>query len=315
MKSRDFLCNLPGEFSVFKCRKCGFCFQNPRPVTEELSRLYPETYAPHRSDDNANDQISFSPVFRDYLKRKKGYSHLSNKSRLGWKSSPLFDFYRRWKAAVRLIPDYVPNGTLLEIGCGSGARLSELHLLGWTDLVGIEPVAAAARNARRLGFSIIETTAEAALPSLETGRFDSVIMSMVLEHLFDPFGMIRQIHRILKPGGQFLFSTIAADSLDAVLFGPYAVYVDLPRHFSHFTSWDLRTMLKVGFRVEGLFRQPGLFDFIRAVERKKAAQCATFLDRIVIRLAKSRFGPLLDQLNLFLPLSSRVSVISRRNTT
>jgi SAM-dependent methyltransferase len=45
-----------------------------------------------------------------------------------------------------------------------------------------------------------------ALPFLEA-RFDGVVLTEVLEHCTDPFAAIREVHRVLKPGGTLLVTS------------------------------------------------------------------------------------------------------------
>jgi ribosomal protein S27E len=41
-KAKDLYNNLPGEFNVVKCNKCGLVFTNPRPYGKELEKYYPD---------------------------------------------------------------------------------------------------------------------------------------------------------------------------------------------------------------------------------------------------------------------------------
>ena len=55
---------------------------------------------------------------------------------------------------------------------------------------------------------------EDALATFPDAHFDVIISSMVLEHLLNPFAVVAEIARTLKPGGELLFSTVIRDSLD-----------------------------------------------------------------------------------------------------
>ena len=44
LTGHDLLHNLPGEFTVVKCRSCGLMRTNPRPTQETISFYYPDRY-------------------------------------------------------------------------------------------------------------------------------------------------------------------------------------------------------------------------------------------------------------------------------
>ena len=41
---------------------------------------------------------------------------------------------------------------------------------------------------------------------VEDHRFDAVLFTQVMEHLPDPLAVLRELHRVLKPGGRLLYS-------------------------------------------------------------------------------------------------------------
>lgn len=44
--------------------------------------------------------------------------------------------------------------------------------------------------------------------NLESNKFDTIIATQVLEHLYNPFKAVEEIRRILKPNGYFIASTV-----------------------------------------------------------------------------------------------------------
>src|SRR5262249_30204522 len=124
-----------------------------------------------------------------------------------WRLRRLDPLHRR-AIAASLTPALVTDGSILEIGCANGARLAELGGEGWRRTLGIEFVPEAAERARALGFDVVCGAAETALDAIDDRSLDAVVSSMVLEHLYDPFAVVDKVARKLRPGGQFLFSTI-----------------------------------------------------------------------------------------------------------
>jgi 2-polyprenyl-3-methyl-5-hydroxy-6-metoxy-1,4-benzoquinol methylase len=108
--------------------------------------------------------------------------------------------------AARSIP---PHGSILDIGCGNGAILAEIRQLGssWR-LCGVESSKSAVRLARSQGFDVRLADASTDLiPLFEQHSFDLVISVEVIEHVYDPRGLLRQAHALLRPEGRLVLTT------------------------------------------------------------------------------------------------------------
>jgi SAM-dependent methyltransferase len=215
-------------------------------------------------------------------------------------------------AGVELIPAFVLGGRLLEIGCAKGDRLETLRDWGWGHVEGIELVAPAAGQARARGFSVRCEPVETSLSHYPDGRFDVIVSSMVLEHLHNPFSVVRDIARKLKPGGEFLFSTVTRDGLDSRLFGPYWAGYDFPRHMVYFRNSDLREMLDDDFTQVELFWQNEPVDYVRSATWRRPE--GRFSDRLLGAVARSPLGWLLGAVLARLGRTTRVSVRCRKKT-
>ncbi len=94
------------------------------------------------------------------------------------------------------------RGRLLDVGCGRGALGEALEAAGW-QVWGVELDAGAAGVARDrltevLRADLCDTSAvEKALGST---RFDALVFSDVLEHLYDPRTILEAYLRLLRPG-------------------------------------------------------------------------------------------------------------------
>jgi SAM-dependent methyltransferase len=71
------------------------------------------------------------------------------------------------------------------------------------------------------------------------GSFDVVTMNHVIEHVFDPVATLREICRILRPGGTMVAVTPNADSLGLRTYGPNWRGLEPPRHIQVFSSQAL----------------------------------------------------------------------------
>jgi 2-polyprenyl-3-methyl-5-hydroxy-6-metoxy-1,4-benzoquinol methylase len=139
-------------------------------------------------------------------------------------------------------------GRLLDIGCSNGAYLAAMREKGW-DVEGVEfddDAAECARNSRNL--KVIQGDVEEAVCQLRENSFDVVTMWHVLEHSFDPAAALKQIHRVLKPGGIVMLEVPNFASPRVSLFRRYWYPMDIPRHWYQFTPATMKTVLtKAGF--------------------------------------------------------------------
>ena len=119
------------------------------------------------------------------------------------------EVYSRWRAlgaagkADHVIglcrsASVVPASTL-EIGCGDGALLSELHRRGFGgQLSGVEISEAAVRIARqRHEIESVEVYDGQHLPA-DDGGYELAILSHVLEHVADPPALLREAARVSR---------------------------------------------------------------------------------------------------------------------
>lgn len=90
------------------------------------------------------------------------------------------------------------KGVLLDIGAGRGELLHAAVEQGW-KAVGIEPSPTFAEHVRQSGIEVRQEPVEQC--RFPASSFDVVILAAVLEHLYNPDETIREISRILRPGG------------------------------------------------------------------------------------------------------------------
>jgi SAM-dependent methyltransferase len=100
---------------------------------------------------------------------------------------------------------YRKRNRLLEVGCAAGLFLNAAAARGWQPS-GVEVLADIARLAREhRGLDV--RTGELAEAGFAEGEFDVVYMNEVIEHIIDPVALLREVHRVLRPGGLALLRT------------------------------------------------------------------------------------------------------------
>lgn len=101
-------------------------------------------------------------------------------------------------------------GQVLEIGIGTGLNLPFYDRDKVQKLVGVDPAlemhALARRRSLRLGLPVelLQLSAEQ-LPAA-SGSFDTVTCTYSLCSITDPYEALREMRRVLKPGGKLLFA-------------------------------------------------------------------------------------------------------------
>jgi len=98
-----------------------------------------------------------------------------------------------------------PGMDVLDVGCGKG----QLNPFGWEKhpdvrIVGIDPDPEANENPLIAEFHLLEDGRPWSVPSESV---DLVVCRYVLEHVEDPDLFLGEVHRVLRPGGIFIFLT------------------------------------------------------------------------------------------------------------
>lgn len=96
---------------------------------------------------------------------------------------------------------------VLELGCGAGATVNWLRSIRQVDhALGLELDPVAAARARQVFDEVVVCDLEQARPALEPGRYDLVLALNVLEHVYDPWSVLRWAREAMVPGGTLIIS-------------------------------------------------------------------------------------------------------------
>jgi len=216
-------------FSYVKCSECGLVQMNPQPVAESVKSRYGDNYLAYEIENEESFLIL---------------------QKLGLADAGFFEIERK-------LMERNPKGKpkVLDVGCATGALLGFLEGKNW-QVTGVEisPSAEYAREKRRLDVRSV-TVEDCGFPD---ASFDVVLASHLIEHLNRPREFIREIGRILSPGGYFLLTTPNIDGFQSRLFGSRwrAAIFD---HLYLFSVRTLKAMLKAeGFVTNGVYTWGGL---------------------------------------------------------
>jgi 2-polyprenyl-3-methyl-5-hydroxy-6-metoxy-1,4-benzoquinol methylase len=164
----------------------------------------------------------------------------------------------------RCLPDDGRGLRALDVGCGTGHHLAGLRRRGF-EVAGVDGSPEMVARARAGNPSVRTECADVEALPFPSGQFDVVLCIEVLRYLRDPAGCLREIARVLRPGGVCLVTATPLLNLNGYwLVNRIASSVGLPgltrlRQVFH-TSRRLRNEFKsAGFgpmRVHGVYLGP-----------------------------------------------------------
>lgn len=156
---------------------------------------------------------------------------------------------------------------VLDFGCGSGAVVELLRRLCAPDaaIVAYDPspatLAFARRHLRLRGVRRVQFATQ-----LPHGRFDAIVLRMVLMYAPNPIRLLKRLRRLLRPGG-----------LLAVQESDHGDYMETTPPSELFATWRRRIMaagVHCGVRVDTHERLPGLLATAGFVQVRECTPCA-----------------------------------------
>lgn len=211
---------LDGPFSVVTCKQCGLTYVTPRLTDAKLiEEVYNEGY------------------WSSAAAKTRGYTDYRS-------DQPLYlRTYRRRLSVIRR--HFSRPGRVLDVGCAAGYFLRVMQEEGW-DVTGLEPSDAIREHARSLvGAENVQAELLGAA-NLSAGSFDLVTMWDVIEHIPDVVAAVKEVRRLLAPGGKFLIETQNVDSRAARVLGKRWQHYKHAEHIYHFNPRTIGEVLARG---------------------------------------------------------------------
>lgn len=209
-------------FDISKCMDCGTGFINPRPAIEWLSSIY------EKSGHGLKEPISYEKV----LSNEKEYPNST------------VDAKRLVGNAVELLPQNNARKAL-DIGSGYGFYSAAALQHGF-EVTAVNPGKWENDVFERMnGFRPVESLFEKSNLYGQSELFDLVIMSQVLEHVYDPSQFLCHIKKLLKMQGIIALAIPNFESIRVKLRGVRdnsCIWV--PEHLNYFTINGLLNLLE-----------------------------------------------------------------------
>jgi SAM-dependent methyltransferase len=203
------------------------------PIESDIGRAYTKYYT-HAPQANGTERSEIERVKAALI---LAYNYV-------WRFTPIYT--QRQEIELMCLRELSP-GRVLEVGCGSGQQLAALRARGW-DVQGLEVDEHAAAHARNaFGVPVFCGTLHQA--SFGDEEFDAVVMSHVIEHVYDPIGLLRESRRVLKRGGHLVSITPNSEGWGHARFRRSWFGLDPPRHLFLFSRKTLEHIAQTcGFR-------------------------------------------------------------------
>lgn len=220
---RDMMFGSREVFDYMRCADCGTL--QIADIPEDLSRYYGN--ATYYSFRNA---VKESP-HKALLKKLVAASIVGRPDRYP-RGEGLMDRMRRGvEPWIALVPGLTRDSSILDVGCGEGARLHNLAAMGFTHLTGVDPfLAEESAGIQPDGVRLVR----APLAAID-GTYDLVVMHHSLEHFEDPGQQMEIARALVAPGGYLM---VRIPILQEELWEEYGanwVQIDAPRHLYLFT--------------------------------------------------------------------------------
>lgn len=206
------------------------------------------------------------------------------------------DFEGKKQAGLDLMKNFEQRlgrkGRFLDVGCGVGEYLWAAKEAGW-EYEGVDPSSEFIELGRK------HLAVEGRVCLLEDAKFpdehfDAVAMSSVVEHIYNPYELLSEIWRILKPGGVFWFD---APNEDGLYMRAGNLYMKMqgrdwvvsmaptfpPYHVQGFNPKSLKYLLKrSNFELEDLRMFGDVWEFTgeKSLRKKVEFQFAKGISRI-----------------------------------
>lgn len=172
-----FLFDHHNNWKVQQCNLCGLVQVIPRPKLSFVTSLY------HEDFEHFQPYIEQLPVHREYFSNK----------------------IREIRSKIRNIRSQ-KNLRLLDIGCALGVLLEEAEKEGM-KAQGIDISAGAVNYCRKHGLHVEQGTLATRSKHFKQASIDVVTAFEIIEHEYDPLGMMKSVYSLLIPGGLAVVTT------------------------------------------------------------------------------------------------------------
>ncbi|MDD5036239.1 MAG: class I SAM-dependent methyltransferase [Methylococcaceae bacterium] len=208
---------LPRQYQIVSCQSCGM--------------IYADSSATQQDYDHYYEQFS-------------KYEDTKTASGGGYSAA---DQVRLANMADVLAAYLTKTDSIIDIGCANGGLLEALSKLGFKHLTGIDPSPVSIKHVQERGFCGFSSKISD-LNKENVGSHQAIVISHVLEHVFDVASAMYTLSSLLNQGGVLYVEVPNASNYSSNYVVPY-YYFDA-EHINHFDSHALDNLARRhGFEV------------------------------------------------------------------
>lgn len=142
------------------------------------------------------------------------------------------DLDREYRRDVLSLFEPNPEARLLDVGCGDGEfTLQVAEKIGTSSVFGIDVLKENVKQAEGRGITCFQADLDEARFPFEDESFDAVCANQIIEHLSKTDAFVKEIYRVLRPGGYAVISTPNLAALQCLVFLLFG-WQPLPAHVS-----------------------------------------------------------------------------------
>lgn len=161
---------------------------------------------------------------------------------------------RLFQAFKRYLPEL--KGAVLDFGCGS--KPYESLFVNATSYIGLDIEVSGHSHVNES----IDVYYDGKTIPFDDGHFDNVFCSEVMEHVFNPDESLKEIYRVLKPGGKLLLTCPFVWPEHEIPFD-YARYSSFGiAHLLEENNFEIVQLVKTGHFVEVILQQIIFYIFV-----------------------------------------------------
>lgn len=210
---REFPFRLREPYTVARCIECGLHYLYPRLIESAMQEVYRES---SYYEGGTCGYADTSYTAQEFALRATFKRLLHNLAKQG-----------------------LTGGDLLEIGCGYGYLLDEARSF-FESRVGTDFSPQGATIARATGAEVFVGGIEQV--PLEA-KFDCVIGTQLIEHVYEPLSFVKQLTSHTKPGGHIILATPDIGGVLRKVMGQRWPSFKIPEHVVYFDYQTLSSLM------------------------------------------------------------------------
>ena len=235
-QGRDDRYSYPGLFPLVQCPHCGLVYLQVRPDEATISELYKRYYSLGNPQAKNREQ---SP----------GWKHLLKKSFI----MNVYNWIKITREDLYLNLPIRPGIRLLDIGSGTVPENAPEMLRNGVDWLAVEVDERKCDLLQKAGLKTFWGTLQA-FAKTNPSPFDYIILSQVLEHVYQPIPFLRACRSLLRPGGRIILSCPNYDSFLRKKSGDRWLHWHIPYHVAHYSHGNVTLLANaVGLHVAGFY--------------------------------------------------------------